>query len=207
VSGSKGALHEAKLLEGRLVRLIQRRDRQAAKAEADFLLDLLAELKKQPEWLIVAVRNALQYDKRQEALLVCINSVLAIDKRNREASAPVGRPIVIDGPETAAREFGVGSDTHLAAKRFHENPPPAPVQVLVDSDGYVVGVPDPSLPRFQYDPATVEPGAERLAAAGEAAVNALIAARYPEPGEPAVELPDGRVVAASPLGYEPEPDE
>lgn len=171
------ALDRAKRVQAALTRLVERRERLVQRAHAEFRLDLIAAIDQVDEETLGLVQRGLAMDRGEQSLQYAVQ--IAIDERNE------ARRI------STRRSGGTGSaDPHEAET---ESPPPLPSTVELEGDEDDLSGLDTPLPR----PPAVPFGDafERLAQPGRAGA-APDGYRYPEPGEPAVELPDGTIVAA-----------
>lgn len=81
-----GALHQAKLLQGELLRLVERRDRQVARAQGAFQLDLLATIEGKPAWLLNSVHRALLSDRESIAAQTLLDAMVACGKASPPSS-------------------------------------------------------------------------------------------------------------------------
>lgn len=186
------SLDLAKHLSARLSKLVERRDRQVETATSLFRLDMLAAIEDADAETIDLVQRGLKHDGGSAFLQLALQT--ALDERERAAQtrrsggarAPAAdsddAPIVISTVEQAVEIYGEGSAAHEWAKA--NVPPPTPA-IMLDT---VTGTVHPNPDVVSRGTAVGPDGAEVSIEAGEF--------RYPEPGEPAVTLPDGTVVAA-----------
>lgn len=195
---SKGAFHQADLLDGRIRRLDARRLRQIAAVNSAFDADLLVMLQGAAPWLRKMVREGVANDTAKAHLLKELDAALdKLDPHERETDAPpaleLEAPPIPRMPRPPSRLLRPGvrvaPDGHVDGSSLApalddqplEAPPPGAKLPLQDSNeewGLL-----PPLPPEAYPADGVDlPEAAQL--------------RYPEPGEPAVVLPNGEVVAA-----------
>ena len=191
------ALDRAKRLQAALSRLAERRDRVVEKAHAEFRLDLVAALDLVDDETVALVLRGLELDRAQESLQLALT--MALDERNHRRGQPISTrrsgavPSLQDDPHEAETEV----------------PPPMPslAELEGDEDDLTeLDAPDTPLPPPPPVPRLISTPGEARALygsgtdAGEAAAAVLSddGYRYPEPGEAAVELPDGTIVAAPP---------
>lgn len=168
-----GVLHDAKLLQGQLVRLAERRERRVSRATGEFEIDLIAAISAQPLAIARMVLQAVSLDQSQAFLQRALaealvqQSELLRAKRAAAETEPAPPPDEVD-------------DSFEATFR-----PPPPIMP-----------PPPRLPVMPvFDDDTDEP--DDIDALERTVVAADSLLRYPEPGEPARMLPDGSVVAVS----------
>lgn len=166
MSRTKGdTLHAARLLQGKLVRLVQRRQRQLDQAQSDYRLALV---------MLVAEANAAAIDIVQQAL-------------ENDRTAP---ELAADLRHARTRHHGViDVEFPEVAPASDDLPPPLPARMIV------AGVDLGSTERAVATLSTHARGADGNDAWGFAELPATDLYRYPEPGEPARQLADGRIVA------------
>lgn len=169
------SLDLAKHLSSKLCRIVERRDRQVEKATSAFRLEMLAALDDADDETIDLVQRGLKHDGGSQFLRLALQT--ALDERARATQTRRSGDIALTGADAAA---------------IMRDAPPPRFEVGPDSDDAPLVI------------STPEQATELLGSsdAGDAA-RAILAdgpdegeLRYPEPGEPAVTLPDGRVVAA-----------
>jgi len=168
------AYHAAKLLHGKLARIAERRDREHARSNANFQIDVLATIGDAPPTIVRWVLDALGSDPEQEHLRRALQEAIDV---HADASSRGG--LVGD----------IASELVAAAAeddRPTESPPP-PAGVS-DERPQTARSAIPSVP-------VLMPRVEEYPSSPPAA-------RYPEPGEPAITLPDGTVVAVEPDPWE-----
>jgi hypothetical protein len=165
-----GAIDRAKQLQGKLVRLAERRERHVRNATGDFILDLNAAIIDQPQWLVAMVRQALAQDAGQSFLYLQL-----VEAMSRHGEAETERP----PPLLDLDDIGipVGDDE---PDEPLPRPPPLPDALTEAATERMIEETFSSDERADVPPPTA------------------LAYRYPEPGEEAIELPDGTIVAASP---------
>lgn len=169
--------HSAKLLHGKLMRLAERREREIARSNGAFQLDLMAAINGEPEWRVKMVSDALELDGANAYVRQALIEARA-QSRSRENEPETERPppIVVETQDQADALLGVG------ALRMPRAVLPS-ASSISDEDLAALRVVD-------LNPRPVDPGGPP---AGH---------RYPEPGEAAITLENGEVVAA-PEGADP----
>jgi hypothetical protein len=169
MSRAKGdTLHAARLLQGKLVRLHQRRQRALDQAQSDYRIGLLMLVSGTDTGTIDVVQRALDNDRTAPEL--------AADLRHATAK----RPEIIDADFP---EVEIDGD---------DLPPPLPAPARMIVGGVDLGA-APGLAVLRISAR----GADGNETWGLADLPAPDAYRYPEPGEPARQLADGRIVAAT----------
>ena len=178
------ALERAKRVQAALTKLVERRERLQQKATAEFRLDLLAAVDAVDDETLALVLRGLAMDRAEQGLQYALQ--IAIDDRNEARRRASGEPV----------------DTRRSADDPHEAVTEVPPPLLPPSLSAIEGdeddlshldtplPPPPATPRLNLEQ-QVHDAVER----GEVDDDGF---RYPEPGEAAVELPDGRIVAAAP---------
>jgi hypothetical protein len=191
---AREALDQAKRLQGHIVRLAERRERQVQRATGEFQLDLLAAIEAVPDGVVSMVMQAVRLDPGQAYLQLALS--IALDERlERRARMRglrevdrVGDLVMFDGD----------GDAPLPSEAETEPPP----RFEIEGDAGALAELDAELesPMEGDDARPLDSvfgeAFERLAQPGKVG-----GYRYPEPGEPATVLPDGTVVAlaADPL--------
>lgn len=160
------ALDRAKRLQSALCKLVERRERQIEKASGEFRLDMLAAVEAVDDETLGLVQRGLAMDRDKPYLMLALR--FAIDERNERNRAP------------HTQRSGEDDDGHEAITGH----PPAYELTGDELARAMRGTPPP---RFEVEGA---PGALDGIDSDDAPF------RYPEPGEAAVELPDGTVIAA-----------
>lgn len=176
---ARDTLHAARLLQGKLMRIVQRRQHQLDRAQADYRLSLVTLTAESDAGTLDVVQRALDNDRSAPEL--------AADLRFASKHG------IIDA------EFPEVGD---AAPESDDLPPPLPMRTAIGQE------PLPPLPESAYPPHGkplprpsndgdgneawgIEPLADTLPDTRRGEY------RYPEPGEPARQLADGRIVAAT----------
>ena len=181
---ARDTLHAARLLQSRLMRIVQLRQRQRDRAQADYRLALLRLTADTDSMTLDIVQRALDNDRSAPELAADLRHACTpgiIDAEFPEA-APESEDLP---PPLRCRQCGMMAQNgvqlhHVGCGVGAPTEEPAPLTPRMVLDGNEEwGLPA----RPANEPA--EPLADTLPGY-----------RYPEPGEPAVQLPDGRVVAA-----------
>ncbi len=172
------ALDAAKRLHGVIGRLAERRERQVQKATGEFQLDLLAAIKDQPDEILEMIMRAVMLDPGQAYLQLALS--MAVDERN---------------DRRAHLRFDRRTDTERSrASEAETESPPAP-----EAFGGFEIEGDPGILADLVPPALSGPVPSFASLASPMDGDDVDeGGRYPEPGEPATVLPDGRVVALEP---------
>lgn len=142
------ALHQAKLLQGQLVRLDATRKRRVERANADYRVDLLALISKIDPSILEIVQHALDHDRESPSL--------AADLRNAIWRRSNPRPLPLDIAEQVMSEREREADTLIPES--DDIPPPLPYRPgqLVKLDHLDQGsdepVPTPRVPGAGRDP-------------------------------------------------------
>lgn len=160
------ALDRAKRVQSGLCKLVERRERAIEKASGEFRLDMLATVDAVDDETLALVQRALAMDRDKPYLQLALQ--MAIDERNERNRQP------------HTQRSGGDDDGHEAITEH----PPAFALTAGEAALAMRGSPPP---RFEVEG---EPGALDSIDSDDAPF------RYPEPGEPALELPDGTVIAA-----------
>lgn len=95
---AREALDQAKRLQGIIVRLAERRERQVQRATGEFQLDLLAAIEAAPNGIVNMVMQAVRLDPGQAYLQLALT--IALDERN-ERRERIGR---VDGAARSTSE-------------------------------------------------------------------------------------------------------
>lgn len=182
MTGGSDALDEAKRLYGVVVRLAAKRERRVLKATGDFQIDLLEAIRDEPDAILDIVERAVRHDPGQSHLQLAL--AIAIDERRREhadaeTESPPPNTLDVTGPSLRS---------------------PAPARFEIEGDAGALD--ELESPMESDDAPAFGEAFERLAQPGRPGRDDAISLhdgrefRYPEPGEPATQLPDGTVVAA-----------
>lgn len=200
---ARGAFHEAQRLDGRLRRLDSRRARQIEAVESAYQADLMLILQSVQPWLRAMVRKAIAEDPSAPPRLVgdLEKAVDQLDPHERDTEPPLPFELHPKPPYPTM--------PRLPSRLLRPAPDEQPLDVGDDSDGN----PEWGLEVKQANAADMraledrEDAAERvpltdaelealdLLEAGPEPEIAADVMRYPEPGEPAVVLPTGEIVA------------
>jgi hypothetical protein len=180
------ALDRAKRLQAALGKLAERRDRQIEKANGEFRLDLLAVIDTVDDETVGLVMRGLAIDREQHYLQLSLQ--LALDERNDSRRSPSPSPL----PTTRRSRSSPGHQGDDLHEAETDAPPPLPSSFDLGDEDDLSGLdtplpPPPGMVQIEQSGVVVLEGGQTLA---------LGELRYPEPGEPAVTLPDGTVVAA-----------
>lgn len=168
----RDAYHAARLLQNELTRLEAKRMRAITKANSDFQLDLLGTIRGADPATLKLVRQVLREDVTHRhvsfALETAHEAETDDDAHERQTDAPTPMQLV---DEVEGRPSSI--------------PPPPPSEPELDGNERWGLRPAPRVLAGALDVGT-EPSNDSDLPPGY---------RYPEPGEPATQLPDGRVVA------------
>jgi hypothetical protein len=164
----RDAYHAARLLQNELARIAGKRERQIGRANGEFQLELMHTVAGAERPTLALVVQVLREDASQMHLTRALETLLGAESKSANDE-----------------------------RRDTEPPPfelrrPAPLPERMSDGG--PGLLEP-LPASAYAPGAtaLEPiDAEFEEAADDELPQGY---RYPEPGEPAIELPDGRIVA------------
>lgn len=171
MSGARDVLDEAKRLRGALMRLAARRERLVQKANGDFQLELLAAISEADTEILGLVQRALAFDCEEHYLQHAVQ--LAIDERNERLRRSG------DAAECETERPPSTLNAVEAAAMMRSTPPPRfEAFEIEDAPGALADLPAQIESPMDSDDA---PAHGRY--------------RYPEPGEPAMQLPDGSIVA------------
>lgn len=163
-----GVFDRCKALQRQLVDRAALRERRVARANAALQTEILAVLADQPDELVSMVHKALRLDRGQQYLVRCLDEALTqrLLDTGKQATAEDAIELEVDGA-------------------FAATFPPSSV---APSGSALVGA-APARDTVQV-PARVE-----LVDTVTLPDGRVVPFRYPDPGEPAVELADGTLVA------------
>lgn len=186
------ALDRAKRVQAALTKLVERRERVVQKANAEFRLDLIAVVDDVDDDTLALVQRGLAMDRAEQGLQYALQ--IAVDDRNEARRRALGSGL---GERQVDTRRSRDEDPHEA---ITEAPPPLPTDLdLGDEDVVLLDDPGSAEPFGEAFERLAQPGrigAPMADAPAVVDVELPEGYRYPEPGEPAVELADGTVVAA-----------
>lgn len=175
-----GVFDRAKALQRSLVDRASLRDKRIARANASLQGEVLALLAEHPAELVSMVHRALRMDRAQGYLVQCLDEVLT--QRMLSAGQVEQDPVEAELGESFAATFDVVSRPESVAAITGESDRTwQQMSDPIDDIRAAFGVNTP-----------VERDAMRMVTLPDGRVVPL---RYPDPGEPAVELADGTLVA------------
>lgn len=211
---ARGAFHEAQRLDGRLRRLDARRARQIEAVESAYQADLMLILQSVQPWLRAMVRKAIAEDPSAPPRLVddLEKAGDQLDPHERETEPPLSfelqpKPPYPTMPRLPSRLLHQAPDEQPLES---ELPPSFRREAIDDVDGNhewglevkEANAADMRALEDREDAAESVPLTEAeldaldLLEAGPEPVTTADVLRYPEPGEAAIVLPTGEIVAA-----------
>jgi hypothetical protein len=167
------SLDLAKHLSAKLGKLVERRDRQVEAATGTFRLDMLAAIEDADAETIDLVVRGLKLDGGSPFLLLALQA--ALDERARAVQTRRSRELAAPDSDDAPIVISTPAQAH---------------ELLGDTEA---GVAAKAILGERVPGVTVDIVHEATLHVPHADEGEL---RYPEPGEPAITLPDGTVVAA-----------